>query len=400
MGQISIKHLKDGLWPLWYRFRFLSDLPTIFQILAYRKLRSKYYKEFWSKIATDIGAEIHFDRYGFVRITNNELTTFVRQYQTMLDSPIMLDLMGNKELTYQLLRDLGAPIVPHRVFQITDMSKAKSFLTKHNQVVVKPSSGTGGGRGVITGISSTSQLNSAAKIAARFDKTIIVEKQVEGDSYRLLFLDGEFIDAIRREPPVVIGDGSLTVRQLVKLENKDRKKKVPIKALSPLVIDKDARNWLSSAGHSLSYLPAKGEVVQVKRAVNENNSSGNVNVTGQVNQEIVADCARLVKKLGAKFVGVDLICTDITGPFTPDNCVVGEINTTPGLHHHYLIANPEQGNPVAETVLEYMFTNKVGVMELGVETPSIVSPGMYFEEEQDDGKNNAKHRKVAAHGSS
>jgi D-alanine-D-alanine ligase-like ATP-grasp enzyme len=398
MHQLSIQSLKDGIWPLWYRFRFFADLPGIFRILAYRKLRSKFYKEFWAEIATNIGAEIHFDGFGFTRINSNDLTTFVKQYQVMLDSPIMLDVMGNKGLTYQMLTGLGAPIVPHQIFPISDMAEAESFLAKHNRVVIKPSSGTGGGRGVTTGISSTNQLKSAARLAARFDKNLIIEKQVEGGSYRLLFLNGQFIDAIRRDPPVVVGDGLLTIKQLVKLENKHRMGVMPIRALSPLVIDKDAHNWLAEIGLSLSYVPDMGEVIQIKRAVNENNYSGNVNVTRQVNQDVISGCSYLVEKLGAKFVGVDLICKDISGPFISNNCLIGEINTTPGLHHHYLIANPEQGNPVAETLLEYMFSKKVGVMELGRRNTSLVPPGMYFDEEGYYCQDDIRTQKVPADG--
>ena len=41
-----------------------------------------------------------------------------------------------------------------------------------------------------------------------------------------------------------------------------------------------------------------------------------------------------------------------------------EINTTPGLHHHALLADPAAGLPVAELVLEHLFAKRQGVMVL------------------------------------
>jgi D-alanine-D-alanine ligase-like ATP-grasp enzyme len=176
---------------------------------------------------------------------------------------------------------------------------------------------------------------------------------------------GKFIDAIRRDPPVVVGDGQSSLRQLIAYENKLRENQPPTRALSPLVIDADARNWMDENAMRLSDVPQSGEKIQVKRAVNENDSSGNLNVTRQVNAQIVAKCGELVERLGVEFAGVDLICDDISGPFHPDNCRIGEINTTPGLHHHYLIANPDEGNLVAETVLEHMLAAGIGTMTIG-----------------------------------
>ena len=372
---MSVHNLKAAIWPLWYRFRFYADLPLVKRVLAYRKLRRKFYDKLWAETAASLDAEIELDNSGLTRITRNGLSTFVKQSQIMLDDHITLDVIGNKGLTYQLLSELGAPIVQHVVFSMHDLEEAERFVDEHSPVVVKPASGTGGGRGVTTGISTQDQFLSAARLAARSDQQLIVEKQVDGHSFRLLYLDGKFIDAIRRDPPTVIGDGVSTIKQLIKLENIRRQKEQPTCALSPLVIDKDARNWLNENNHSFKDVPAKDQTVQVKRAINENDKRENVNVTGLVNAGIISQCGELVEKLGVKFAGVDLICKDITGSFTSDNCYVSEINTTPGIHHHYLIANQQEGNPVARIALEYMFSNKVGVMDLG--NPAMNPPGKH-----------------------
>jgi len=352
-------------WRSWYRLHFFADLPGIVRLLQYRKLRERYYRDLWQKVAENLRADISHDTFGYSRIERDGLVTFVKQYNVMLEDHLMLKVMGNKGLTYSLLSEMGAPLARHRLFSMQNLKVAEAFLEKEKTVVVKPSSGTGGGRGVTTGIHSISQLTSAARLAARFDDTLIVEEQLQGASFRLLYLDGEFIDAIRRDPPVITGDGLNTIRKLVHMENARRKNLMPFTALSPLVLDKDARNWMRETGLSLGVIPAIGEVVQIKRAVNENDRNSNVNVTTRIHKDIIKKCGDLVRRLGTKFVGVDLICKDITQPFDPENCRISEVNTTPGLHHHYLISNPEEGNLVAEVLIEYMFSNHVGVMEIG-----------------------------------
>ncbi len=365
MSGISFRLITTTLWRVWYRLFFFADVFAISRLLQYRKLRKSYYDDLWQNVAEKLQADIRHDEFGYSRISRNGLVTFVKQYQVMLEDHLMLKVMGDKAMTYSLLREMGVPLARHCSFSMQNLDVAEAFLASEKTVVVKPASGTGGGRGVTTGIMAISQLISAARLASRFDDRLIVEEQLQGASFRFLYLDGKLIDAIRRDPPVVTGDGASTVKKLVGQENTRRKNELPFRALSPLVVDKDARNWMQEQGISLSDIPQAGQIVQIKRAVNENDRSGNVNVTARVHGDIERKCSELVRKLGAKFVGVDLICKDISQPLDRENCRISEINTTPGLHHHYLVANPEEANPVAEIVIDYMLSNRIGVMEVG-----------------------------------
>lgn len=355
--------LATALWRGWYRARFYTDVRGILRLLRYRRLRERYYRDFWQRAASGVGASLQSTPFGFLRIMRNGMSTFVRQSEVMLDDHLTLQIMGNKALTYSLLAELGVPVVDHRSFTIHSLATAQAFLAaQHGPVVVKPASGTGGGRGVTTGISSSRQLAAAARLAARFDSDILVERQLEGASFRLLYLDGELIDAIRREPPSVVGDGGRTIRDLVAAENLARESGPPWRSMNPLVIDRDCRNWLRENGLTLASVPARGERIQVKRAVNDNDFRGNVNVAADVGADIAKACGELVRALGVRLAGVDLYCHDIAGAFEPENCIVGEINTTPAFHHHDLVANPRDARPVGEIVLACMLDHGFGVM--------------------------------------
>jgi cyanophycin synthetase len=56
--------------------------------------------------------------------------------------------------------------------------------------------------------------------------------------------------------------------------------------------------------------------------------------------------------LGVRLAGVDVLSRDISQPLRATGGVVLEVNSTPGLFHHYNVAEPESASPVAETVLE------------------------------------------------
>ena len=349
----------------WSKVRPLTDIRDIVRRIKYHGIRSRYFREMWATAAKNIGATYSDTPFGLAEIARGEFSTFVSQSQVMLDSQIMLRVAGEKALTLNLLERVGAPVPRYCRVSTKDLGAALELLRAEGVVVVKPAGGTGGGRGVITGITTPEALRDAAKRASMYDSDLVVEEQVEGASYRLLFLDGEFIDAVRRDPPSVIGDGKRTIKQLIKDANAEREKAAPVLALSPLVIDRDCRNWLEANSLSLQSRPGVGEVVTIKRAVNQNDRRGNVNVRDLVHREIIERCQSIVERMGVALAGVDLICSAIDRPFAEAGCRINEVNTTPGLHHHYLISDPANGVPAAEIILNYLFSNRIGVMHLG-----------------------------------
>jgi len=360
-----MKLVADQLRRLVYRAGFYLDVRGLVQLLKFRQLRDSYFKKLWMQAAQNVGAEYKDMGFGFAGISRNGLTTFVRESNVMLDDKLTLDIMGNKALVYKLLAGNGYSIPKHRRFSLNDLSACEAFFESHNgAVVVKPGRGTGGGRGVTTGVNSLKALRKAFRYAARYDSELLVEEQLEGHSYRLLYLDGKFIDAVRRDPPVIIGDGRSTIRKLVSLENKKRLSGDPVTALSPLKIDRDCQNKLRQLGLRPGSRLKAGQVVALKRAVNENCSLKNYSVRDQVHPQTVQAGERLARDFGVKFAGLDVICKDISKPLETANGTFGEVNTTPGIHHHYLVNEATASVPVAELVLDYMFREKQGVMRL------------------------------------
>ena len=331
-----------------------------------RGVREKFYSDLWAASGAAIGASVQKRPNGLTQISRDGLATFVDQSDLMLDSAVMLKMMANKALTFELMSAKNIR-TPHFVrFDVSQIGTAEDFLLSQTgkPIVVKPADGTGGGRGVITGIHTPQELESAAKHAAGFHSTLLAEEQLTGASYRLMYFKGEYLDAVRRDSPEVTGDGSSTIRQLVKEENAKRLEQRPITALNPLILDQESRNTLRARELSADYVPKVGEDVQVKLAVNENAAAQNHIVRNDVHPELIEAGARLTREFGVAFAGLDVTADDISLPMKKGNVIFNEVNVNPGIHHHYLVSNPEQSADVAKVLLEKMFARETGVVSL------------------------------------
>src|SRR5690606_25658221 len=215
--------------------------------------------------------------------------------------------------------------------------------------VVKPAGGTGGGRGVTTGIRTPGHLARAAAAAAVYSDDLLIEEQITGDNYRLLYLDGELIDAYVRRLPAVTGDGRRSVKQLVHQANSERLDKGAGVSQVLLTVDLDMRRALARQGLSLRSVPEQGSHVVVKTAVNENSGADNTTVTDELHPAIVEAGGRAARALRARFIGIDLITRDHTRPLEDGGGVILEINGTPNLYYHY--TKSDGCCPVAEHLL-------------------------------------------------
>src|SRR4029079_78555 len=147
--------------------------------------------------------------------------------------------------------------------------------------------GGGGGAGGAPGIRTNWQLARAAAAAAVYSDSLLIEEQVEGDNYRLLYLDGELLDAYVRKHPSVLGDGKSSVAVLVRAANEERLVKVTGVSQQLLTVDMDMKRTLARQGMSLRSVPAAGQRVTIKTAINENSGSDNSTVTKQLCRSIV-----------------------------------------------------------------------------------------------------------------
>lgn len=341
-----------------------ADVSTLLLRLKFRDLRRTFYRELWGRAARNVGATAKPWRAGYEKISRGDLSTITYLTQVNLNSILLDKILMDKEMTQDLLLELGYPTPRNLTFSLSEIDAVLPFFEACNKrVVIKPASGTAGGRGVTTNIQDIETLRHAVRSASRYASKILIEQHITGASYRLIYIGGKFADAVRRDPATVTGDGKSTIRQLIKAENKRRLNERPISALLPLLVDNDCKVKLASSGLSLkSCLPA-GQVIEVKQSINDNSAAQNHNVRYEVHPETIAIGEEIMRDLGITLGGIDVQCEDISKPLSETGGAVLEINSPPGIHHHYLIANPDHGVPIAEQLLEFMFSNHLGTFK-------------------------------------
>ncbi len=324
-----------------------------------RASREDFYKTMWRSAAEATGADFSALPDGTAEICRSNQLIKVCANKTSLDDRATVSRADDKLLVSSILARSGIPIPHHIVIGIGEFEKALQMLrSSASPLVVKPAANTGAGAGVSTNVTTQHRLRVAVAWARAYGPRILIEEQVEGDCYRVLVMDGEVADTVVRHPPRIVGDGLSTVWQLVRHENKLRREAGAVRAQGLIRLDPDLRNTLSNQGLGLRSRPAKGEVVVLKRVINDNGTSDNVAANGCLCSAILESACKAVEVVGARLAGVDVICRDPRVPLECSRGAVIEVNTNPGLYYHYRAG--DSSFPVAEHVLNSFFNAGAG----------------------------------------
>jgi D-alanine-D-alanine ligase-like ATP-grasp enzyme len=315
-----------------------------------RSWKGAVYRRIWTEAAAEVGAEVDELGDGFLELSTGGSHTRVRDELVALDDPVSIELSFDKPLVHRLLAAEGLPVPEHVEIDASSPAEAEAFLAG-GRCVVKPASGTGVGAGVTGGLERPTEVARALAAASRYGDRILLERQVEGDVYRLLLLDGELVDTIRRRPPELAGDGRSTVLELVEAENRRRLDARGEAGLWLLRIDLDALLALERAGLAPGSVVPSGRTIGVKSVTNQNRVEDNETVREAPAPELVAEAAAAARAVGLRLAGVDIVAPSLAGSLRETGGVVLEVNCTPGLHHHYLVAEPERATRVAVPIL-------------------------------------------------
>ena len=328
-----------------------------------RSHQSAFYERIWREAAGQLGATFRPIGSGFAEIQRGGVSVTIRENVCPIDDPVSLALAADKSLTYKLLEEAHLPTPRHAEFHYHSLAQAMDFLeSTARPCVVKPTKGTGGGRGVTTNLRTKTQLLLAAAAADVYGDDLIIEEQIQGDNYRLLYLNGECIDSFQRRPPTVIGDGKSTVLRLVRLNNEERLKSGSEIADSLIDINLEMRRTLAGQGLTLNSVPSLGSVVVVKNVVNENRGSDNISANHMLCPSIIESGSRAAQAVGLRFAGVDIITTDPSIPLWESGGVILEVNSPPNYYFHY--HKHDEPFHVAEYILQWLLercAKRIGV---------------------------------------
>ena len=217
---------------------------------------------------------------GITRGVKDNKELFFKSTATALVPAYGVHAAENKALTYSLLSMNGVSTPATVVLGSEDeISAAYDMLDRHQRLVVKPVD-TNHGDGITVNVTTKAGLEEAvayAKEAGGKEPDVIIQQQVDGDEYRFLVVDGRVLAVASRRPPFVIGDGVLTVQQLLVEKNKDpRRSSGHASELTFISIEDVLR---LKGQQFLEQIPKQNEVVQVLDTSNLSKGGEAIDVT-------------------------------------------------------------------------------------------------------------------------
>ncbi len=300
-----------------------------------------FYGRIWREAASQLAAEMSEVAPGYWRVRRDDRSTLIQNYIVQIDDPVILNLAGDKPLCHRLIAAQGLPVPPHQVYTAQEFDKARAFMAAWPGAafVVKPAAGTSGARGVTTHVRTVAECRRASALASCYGPRLLIEQWIPGESYRLLFLDGELIHASRRRGARVVGDGRSTLGALLRRDG------YPTTSGGSRERARDITATLEAQQLRLDSVLERGRVVvagSVRRPLGGRVEARTVfdeDATADIGPALRDQAARAVQVIGSSFTGVDVITFDPSRALEETGGVVNEINTTPGLHHHYGLAS-------------------------------------------------------------
>ncbi len=299
----------------------------------------------------------------FRRLTQGSLVQFgwgskqkrIQAAETSFTSAIAESIAQDKELTKKLLHAAGVAVpIGRPVDDEDDAWKAAQEIGL--PVVVKPQDGNQG-KGISVNLTSEEQVRKAYQVAVSFFDDIMVEKYLPGHDWRVLVIGDKLIAAARRDPPLVIGDGKHTVRELVDIVNSDpRRSDGHATSLTKIRFDDIAIARLAEQGFTAETVPARGARVVLRNNANLSTGGTATDVTDDVHPDLAAAAITAAQTVGLDIAGIDVVCDTILKPLEDQGGGIVEVNAAPGLRMH-LDPSFGKGRDVGKAIVDMMFPN-------------------------------------------
>ncbi|MBI4983069.1 hypothetical protein HZC32_00280 [Candidatus Woesearchaeota archaeon] len=251
-------------------------------------------------------------------------------------------ITASKTETKTFLRRAEITVPEGRCFQVGELEEIVSYADYlQGPIVIKPDSGSEG-KGVYCGVARKDIGLIVKEIAKKF-RSIIVEKQVFGNEYRVLATTEGYLATIMRRPANVLGDGKQSIKKLIEEKNVGRQNKATKPLTCPFIkieIDDVVQRYLASKGISLAYIPKEGERVYLRENSNISTGGDAIELTDKAHPSVKEIALRALGAIpGMTYAGIDLITKDIIKDINKAGYAIIELNNMPGiwpLHYPYI----------------------------------------------------------------
>ena len=298
---------------------------------------------------------IRLNKYSLCQLGYGANQKRIQATVTSETSSIGVELACDKEDTKYLLEQAEVPVPKGDIIR-RESSLETTCRYVGYPLVVKPVGGNHG-RGITVNIQNYDQALEAFTAAKRVSESIIIERYITGEDYRLLVINNKLVAAAKRTPAHVIGDGKLSIQQLVDEVNKDPRRGYGHEnVLTQITINDLTLSILKSKGYTPETIPADGERVILKDTANLSTGGTAEDVTDIVHPSNVFMVERISKIIDLDICGIDIMTTDISKQLSETGGAVLEVNAGPGFRMHLAPTNGLPRN-VAAPVVDKLFPN-------------------------------------------
>ncbi|MCK4592061.1 glutamate ligase [Candidatus Parcubacteria bacterium] len=268
-------------------------------------------------------------------------------------------ILENKELTKEFLKRNNINVATGKVFKKDNFDKVVVYCEKIKfPVVIKPVAGAHG-KNVYTNINNKKELKAVLKEVLKKNNYILTEKMFLGTEYRLVATRNKFLAATNRVPANVIGDGVNTIKNLIKIKNRDPRRGNSFTEGKPLIkinIDNILKGNLKKNGLRLNTVISKGERIYLRNNSNLSTGGDSIDVTNSIHpdlKKIVIKAVRAIPEL--VYAGIDLmISKDVSKKPTKNSYIIVEMNSSPGIFMHHFPCKGKSRN-VTKEIIDILF---------------------------------------------
>ncbi len=276
---------------------------------------------------------------GYFRLSLGGRAIVCRESLSELTSAVAMSRCQDKHVTHRVLEAAELKL-PAQHLVANDASDT-AFLQQHGAVVVKPDNAEQG-HGISVDVRDEDSLRASIEQARRHGERTLLEQYCPGEDLRIIVIGFEVVAAAVRKPPVIIGDGQHSVRELI--EKLSRRRAAATGGESRIPLDEETRRCLALSGVGLDDILDAEHGVEVRKTANLHTGGTIHDVTDRLHPELAAAAAAAARALDIPVVGLDFM---VAAPDQPEYVII-EANERPGLANH-------EPQPTAERFLDLLF---------------------------------------------
>jgi len=296
---------------------------------------------------------IRLNKYSLCQLGYGANQKRIQATVTSDTSSIGVEIACDKEDTKHLLGQAQVPVPKGDIIR-SERGLKEAIGYVGYPIVLKPINGNHG-RGITANVNNWEDALVAFEAAKAISRSVIVEKYITGEDYRLLVINYKLVAAAKRTPAHIEGDGSSTIQQLIDSVNEDpRRGYGHEKVLTIIKVDDMTKGILEAAELTLDSVLPEGKILQLKDTANLSTGGTATDVLDLVHPANVFMAERISKIIGLDICGIDVMTSDISVPLKETGGAVLEVNAGPGFRMHLA---PTSGLPrnVAFPVIDMLF---------------------------------------------